>query len=276
MKYKIIKKINYENEIHEKQIYIDNMIKYIIEKMSTLGCQDSNNEDDEVSIVFSIGGDGTMMHTINSFVHKDPVFIGINAGNVGFLTAYNCEDVYNDQLFDSIMNKPRIETRSLVECLYKNHSYTATNEISLNPDEINQVVEFSVEIENNHDNIFRRAGTYKANTLLLSTPMGSSAYNKNAGGAIVDHNMNSVQFTLVASMYSGTHPVLFNENSLLKIIAEKPFNIYVDGIRKEKIEKGDFIYVKVHNKKARILLPDSWNQFHVMAKKLHWNNGNEF
>lgn len=276
MNYTIIKKVNFYDEEIKKQTLINAVIatiKMFMSEKSHTFIDESELEGNNLDFVFSIGGDGTMMHSVNSLVGFDPLFIGINAGNVGFLTAYEPSDIFNGQVFEDLFSHARIEKRSLVEYQFQDKIILSANEIALYPPKINQVVDFSMEIQNNQCEKFRPAGDYQANTLLLSSPMGSTAYNKNAGGAIIDPNMNAIQFTLVAPTLEGTHPVVFGEETLLKVIANRDLVILSDGMETTKLKKGDFFLAKVAKSKARLLLPEEWNFFSLLAKKLHWNNG---
>lgn len=279
MNYTLFKKINYEQETVEKKNLIKSLIATIHSQMSELGHvyinHSENINSEKIDLVFSVGGDGSMMHSINSFIEHDPIYIGINAGNLGFLTAYDPNDVFNGKVFQDLEKNKRIELRSLIECHFNDTIKTAANELAIYPKEINQIIDFSMEIENNNSNIFRRAGTYLANALLLSTPIGSTAYTKNVGGAIVDPNSYTIQFALVASMNSGTHPILFNEGTKIKIIANRPLDVFVDGIKSFELLKGDFFYANVFDQKAQFLLPPDWNYFNILSKKLLWNNGKE-
>ena len=281
--YAIGNKLNYNDESPEKQAHIDNLINIIHERMRESGCQfneDPYNEKN-VSLFFSIGGDGTMLHSIGknitSHFENSPIFVGVNAGNVGFLTPYEASNVLDGSLFDDIFSEDsRIEKRSLIRYdLSDGTNFTAVNELAINPTKINDMVNFSMFVDHIGDGTFRPSGHYSANTLLLSTPMGSTAYNKNAGGAIIDPNTSSIQFTLIAPTLLGNRPVVFNNNAKIKIVANNTIDIWNDGQQTTRLEKGDFIIVSVKEIAARILLPKDWNYFSFLSKKLYWNNGQD-
>lgn len=102
---------------------------------------------------------------------------------------------------------------------------------------------------------------------------GSTAYNKNAGGAILEPNMSAMQFTLIAPTLLGSRPIIFNEQSRIKIIANGRLDIWNDGNKSSQLNQGDCFIVSIHKNKAKIMLPDDWNYFNFLSKKLHWNNG---
>lgn len=276
MNYTIFRKINFHEESVSKQNMINAVmatIKANMNKVKATYIDPENKFNRNIDVVFSVGGDGSMMHSVNYFIPHSPIYIGINAGNVGFLTAYEPNDVFEGRIFDDLFCNKRIEDRFLIEYSFKDNTKVSANEIAIYPLEINQTIDFSMEIENNNSNIFRRAGTYQANALLLSTPIGSTAYNRNVGGAIIDPNVKAIQFALVASMNSGTSPIVFDGNTKIKIIANKPFAIYSDGIKIHEVAIGEYLMAYVREGAAKFLLPENWNYFNSLSKKLHWNNG---
>lgn len=176
MFYTIEKKINYNNEKVEKQYLIDAIIATIKMFMSNEGHTyiEDSEKIEHLDYVFSVGGDGTMMHTVSKYINKSPIYIGINAGNVGFLTPYEVEDVFNGVLFQDIFKEERrVEDRSLIQYDINGETFNTVNEIAINPPEINQMIDFSMEVDHSYTGTFRKAGQYSANTLLLSTAMGN-------------------------------------------------------------------------------------------------------
>lgn len=287
MKYIVEKKLNYHVEGEEKRNHIDLVISKIHEKMKENGVAESKNGEHN-DLIFSVGGDGTMLHSIGKHIQayyndpkinvKAPLFIGINAGNVGFLTPYETSHVLDGTVFNDLFrnSEPRSEERALIKYETQDGKvFTVVNELAINPTAINDLVEFSMEVEHFGNGIFKKSGKYSANTLLLSTPMGSTAYNKNAGGAIIDPNTRSIQFTLVAPMLLGNRPIVFGEKTKIKIVAEKTIDIWADGQNTTRLEKGESIIVSLEDISANILLPEDWNYFSFLTKKLHWNNGKE-
>ena len=52
-----------------------------------------NNKDISLDYVFSIGGDGTFLRSVQSFYSFNPLFITINTGNFGYLCEYKKEEI---------------------------------------------------------------------------------------------------------------------------------------------------------------------------------------
>lgn len=273
--YVINLKINYDNETIEKQNIINCIKDKITFIMDKKGISLASENDDHVDYVFSIGGDGTMLHSMHKYINKDSLVIGINAGNVGFLTPYEISDLNDDSIFKflELDSKPRVERRCILEYEFDGKRFGAVNEYAFTAHHPNQVIGFTVDSE--IDGIVSKTGLYKANTLLLSTPSGSTAYNMNAGGAIVDPSIRAIQMLIIAPNVLGNRPLIFNEKSTLHVTFTTDIEIFSDGILTSTIPAGEKISIKLMEKDSKILVPDDWNFYSILSKKLHWNNGRD-
>jgi len=268
-------KFNYDSETKEKQATINCIRDKITRLMKEHNISLASKDDDHVDYVFAIGGDGTMLHSMHQYINKDSLIIGINAGNVGFLTPYEISDLNNDSLFKFLEpgSNPRIEKRCILEYEFEGQRFGAVNEYAFTANHPNNVISFTVESE--IDGIISKTGLYKANTLLLSTPSGSTAYNMNAGGAIVDPSMRSIQMLMIAPTVLGNRPLIFNEKATLHVTFTTDIEVFSDALLTSTIPAGKTLSIGLMKKDSRILVPDDWNFYSILSKKLHWNNGRD-
>lgn len=273
--FKICQKLNYATETKEKQANVDNVSFYIREKMLAAGFSEADNKTKEVDFVFSIGGDGTMLHSMRSHLYKGSLVVGVNAGNVGFLTPYNLEDILSSDVISLVENNPRIEKRSILAHSFGSNRGYAVNDYAITAPGPNDMVDFSVEIE--HRSERSRAGRYRANALVLSGPCGSTAYNMNAGGSIVDPVVKCMQMVMVAPTTLGARSLIISKNSKIHVTIHSPAKTFADGILIQDVETNNehTFTVSLLQKESHILVPQDWNFFSVLAKKLHWNNGKD-
>ena len=271
--YVINLKINYDNETIEKQKTINCIKDKIMSLMDQKGIVLASDDDSHVDYVFSIGGDGTMLHSMHKYINKDSLIIGINAGNVGFLTPYEISTLNDGSLFNFLEpnTHPRIEKRCILEYEFDGKRFGAVNEYAFTARHPNYVIGFTVDSE--IDGIVSKTGLYKANTLLLSTPSGSTAYNMNAGGAIVDPSIRAIQMLMIAPTVLGNRPLIFNEKATLHVTFTTEIEVFSDGILTSVIPAGKTISINLMKKDSKILVPDDWNFYSILSKKLHWNNG---
>lgn len=275
--FKIIRKMNYETETLEKREQVDSVTNRIKEVMNQAGFSEATDTDKTIKYVFSVGGDGTMLHSMHHNISKGATVIGINAGNVGFLTPYNLGDVFKGSLFNFLDENatPRIEKRSILKHKFGKKTGVAVNEYAFTAEAPNEMIEYSIEVE--YKGQISRAGHYKANALVISGPCGSTAYNMNAGGAIVDPSMKSIQIMMIATTTFGGRPLLMGKNSTIHIKFKNKAKVFSDGIFVSNISPEDnFSFsISLMKRESNVLVPDDWNFYSVLSKKLHWNNGKE-
>jgi NAD+ kinase len=273
--FKVCQKLNYATETKEKQNNVDSLTSYIKQKMLTGGFTEATEKDTSVDYVFSIGGDGTMLHSMRNHVKKGSIVIGINAGNVGFLTPYNMEDILSSDVVSLIdeTNNPRIEKRSMLSNLVKKETGYAVNDYAITANGPNDMVDFSIEVE--HRGQTNKAGFYRANAVVVSGPCGSTAYNMNAGGAIIDPVVKCMQLVMVAPTTLGARSLIISKRSTIHVVMHSKANVYSDGILSHELVSGDRFSISMLPRECNILVPQNWNFFSVLAKKLHWNNGRD-
>ncbi len=75
-----------------------------------------------------------------------------------------------------------------------------------------------------------KAGRYKANGVLVSGPCGSTAFNMNAGGAIVDPSVKCMQILMIAPTTLGSRPIILGKNTTVNLFFHKKAKVFSDGI----------------------------------------------
>lgn len=275
--YKICIKLNYAQETVTKQAEITKLIGFIHSVMKGAGWREAVEYDTVIDYVFSIGGDGTMLHTMQDHVITKSIVVGINAGNVGFLTPYNIENVYDMSVFNFLNADftPRVEHRSILKHSFDHRSEhgMAVNEYTFTNDKVNGVLDFSIEVD--YKGQVSKAGHYRANALLISGPCGSTAYNMNAGGAIVDPTVRCMQIMMVAPTILGIRPLIIGRNSIIRLKFHNNAEVFIDGQPHTSIPstEDETFSIELLSEESRVLLPDDFNFYSMLSTKLHWNNG---
>lgn len=156
-------------------------------------------DEEEPDIVLSIGGDGTLLHAFHKYINRleHTAFIGIHTGHLGFYADWKPEEM--EKLVLSIARKefnvieyPLLEVMINYRYSDKSATYLALNESTVKSPEVTLVMD--VELNGEHFERFRGDG------LCMSTPSGSTAYNKALGGAIIHPSFSAMQLTEMASI----------------------------------------------------------------------------
>lgn len=159
-------------------------------------------DDVNPDIVFSVGGDGTFLKAVHAYINQlDRVtFIGINSGSLGFFYDFSKEEI--PKIVKSI-NDSKYAFREVNllkgEVFYKESQETiyALNEIRMeNPFHtlISNVLINDEELE-----------LYRGNGLMVASSLGSSAYNKSLGGALIDNDLQALELTEIATIQNNVY-----------------------------------------------------------------------
>ena len=160
---------------------------------------DMEYDEAEPDLVISVGGDGTLLEAFHRYCHRlnETAFIGVHTGHLGFYADWVPSEV--EKLVIEIAKTPfQVIEYPLLEIIIRpkeydqEHRYLALNESSVKTAEGSVVLD--VEIKGEHFETFRGDG------LCISTPSGSTAYNKALGGAIIHPSIEAIQITEMASI----------------------------------------------------------------------------
>lgn len=220
----------------------DDLSRQLTERFHTLAAARGFSPDERrPDIVISIGGDGTLLQAFHRYNHQlDRVsFIGVHTGHLGFYADWQAHEL--DELVAKMASdEPQYVRYPLVEVVSNtsdgSERYLALNEFTLKGVEGTLVA--SIHINDELFEMFRGDG------IVVSTPSGSTAYNKSLGGAVIHPSIESLQIAEIASINNRVYRTLGSSVVLPKhhhcdIISEKESQrlaLVVDHI---SIERND-------------------------------------
>ncbi|MCF0216546.1 MAG: NAD(+)/NADH kinase [Fibrobacteraceae bacterium] len=181
-------------------------------------------------LLLAIGGDGTVLSAAHIALGHDIPVLGVNAGRVGFLAETRVEDLANT-LDDLLNGNFSTRERMMIDAVVmkgkrKILEQTVLNEIHIRAHAPERMV--SVGVEYNGTALTE----YWADSLLVSTPTGSTAYNLAAGGPIIHPATSAVVLTPVAPSSLSMRPLVLSLSpKTLKISssAEHAVDLVFDG-----------------------------------------------
>lgn len=178
-------------------------------------------DEENPDLVISIGGDGTILNAVHQYMDKNCAFIGLHTGTLGFFTDYQLDEL-NQFIQDIIKNEYQLFDRNLLEVKINKKDKTETlyalNELRLDQGLRTQTI--IVYINNVLFEIFR------GNGLCISTPSGSTGYNKSLGGSIIYPGIPLMQLTEVAGIHHNAYrslgsSLILDESQTIKLISEQ-------------------------------------------------------
>lgn len=178
-------------------------------------------DEERPDIVFSIGGDGTLLSAFHRYSNQLGTikFVGIHTGHLGFYTDWR--DYELEELVEGLSYSGKSVSYPLLDVTVhyegKSKHFLSLNECLIR--RVNGTLLGDVYIE---DEFFER---FRGDGLAVSTPTGSTAYNKSIGGAVIHPRVNALQLTEIASLNNRVYRTL---GSPLIISNSESISIYLD------------------------------------------------
>lgn len=260
----IVKKLNAPDtdEIHELVMHI----KYMCESKG-IGFLDDDLNLSHETLIISLGGDGTMMYSMKLAALNKCLCIGVNLGNLGFLTPFDKDFIYSKKFTKllSDTSDKRIEKRYMID--FDNKS--VINEFVLASTSSRDMIQYEIYV----DNVLM--GSHTTSAFVLSTASGSTAYALNCGGSILSPDERIMQILNVNPASLGTRPIMLGHNKHIKVAVTNIrgnglLDLRADGVSVEINDQRVFEF-SMSNESVDVLLPLDYNFFNNLSDKLSWN-----
>ena len=193
-------------------------------------------------LLLAIGGDGTVLSAAHMALGHDTPILGVNAGRVGFLAETRVEGL--SQTLDSLLagdfsTRERMMIDAVVYHGKKQIAkQTVLNEVHVRAHAPERMVNVSVEYNGT------ALTDYWADSLLVSTPTGSTAYNLAAGGPIIHPATPAVVLTPVAPSSLSVRPLVLSLSSKklqMKSAVDGPLDLVFDGRTTVVLKPNDVV-----------------------------------
>lgn len=224
----------------------------------------------KLDFVLVLGGDGTLLAAARAVAKAKVPVLGINLGSLGFLTEIPVEELY--PTLDAIDKQQcGTEERSMVRCEIMRADacvarYDALNDVVVGKSTIARLNHCDVYV----DNVFVSA--YKADSLIVSSPTGSTAYSLAAGGPILMPSVEAFVITPV-SAHSLTHrPLVVRDSSEIEILVktgDEEAYLSIDGQVGMPMYDGDRLRCRKSEHRVKLLRMRK-TFFDVLRTKLKW------
>ncbi len=220
-------------------------------------------------MLFTFGGDGTMLDAVCFVGNSNIPLIGVNLGRLGFLAAIPAEEV-EDAILSLVRGSYTLEKRTLLHLdssipLF-NGSPFALNEFTIHRQDTSSMIKIHTYLNGEFLN------TYWADGLIVATPTGSTGYSLSCGGPVVFPQTSSFVITPVAPHNLNTRPIIVPDNNVISFEIEgrtEQFLCTLDA-RTETIKSNVQIAVKKENFLVSLVRPDEHNFLKTIRQKLYW------
>lgn len=229
-------------------------------------------DGDQVDFVAVLGGDGTMLSAARKFSPNAIPIVGINMGKFGFLTETTVEQC-RETLTDVLEENYRIRDRMMLHCQLQRDGEVMQETIGLNDVVVSRTclsrlltIDFFVDGET--------VNTYRADGLIVATPVGSTAHSLSAGGPIVVPEMDAFIVSPICPHTLSNRPIVLPPDTELEVrpgeYAERPA-MTVDGHIFSPLDEGDVVRVRRAKEKLRLIQTGRQHYFQTLRNKLGWS-----
>lgn len=221
-------------------------------------------------LVIAIGGDGTLLSTARNFGYYDIPVLGINLGNLGFLTDIAPADLTFELkkiMEGNFVKDKRIFLEAGVEG--KNERYKALNEIVLHSGSIAQLIEYDLFIDNEF--VYRQ----KADGLIISTPTGSTAYSLSGNGPIISPEVKAITLLPMFPHSLNARTLITGHDKQIRLRVRGKSRAYLsmDSHHNLKVSSKEDVYIQKANTELTLIHPTEHSFFSSCRDKLGWSLG---
>jgi NAD+ kinase len=225
----------------------------------------------KADMLFSLGGDGTMLHSVRLVRNSGIPIAGINMGRMGFLSSIPRSEIIN-AVDDILDQRFRIVKRTLInllspKSLFGDFSF-AFNELSINKKENSSLVVVHVWV---NDQLLH---SYWADGLIVATPTGSTAYSLSCGGPIITPDSSNFVITPIAPHNLSVRPVVIPDSSIIRIRVDSRDQLALVSLDSQTAIITPDIELVVGKADYEINLVQRLNEnfFSTLRAKLNWGS----
>jgi NAD+ kinase len=206
-----------------------------------------------LDLAISLGGDGTMLRTVDLVYESGAAVLGVNVGHMGYLTEVEPKDL-DDSLVRLLSGDFEVEERMVLEVVLGSRGVAAGRRWALN----------EIVIEKTRDGRLARLDvdingtpftTYVADGVIIATPTGSTAYSFSARGPIVSPRHRCLLLTPVSPHMLFDRSLVLDADEELRFTVADGATVVVmlDGRELGQLETGDTVTCTGGPKPARLV-----------------------
>ena len=246
-------------------LYIDESFAYKNEKVSALKYKDFVNK---VDLIIVFGGDGTLLNSAREYLEHEIPILGVNMGNVGFLTDIKVSN-FDMAIKDILEGNYKIEERNLVSAEFNESQIYGLNEVVVHSGAYAQLMRYRLNVNN------RVVYEQRSDGLIIATPTGSTAYSLSAGGPIIHPSLDVWTILPMLPQSLSSRPfIISSDESVVVELFEGPNDnakICVDGQDAIDVPYGVKIAISKMKKTLKLVHPKDNDFFEACREKLGWS-----
>jgi NAD+ kinase len=224
-----------------------------------------------LDLLITLGGDGTIVHAVDTVVNEGVPILGVKLGRLGFLAEVEPEGLA-PALAALCAGQYTVEERLMLHAeLWRDgqvlYQAEAINDVVMARGSASRTVRVAVEVDGHH------MMTQTADGVIVSTPTGSTAYCLAAGGPIVAPDVPSMIITPIAAHLAVARAIVIAaaRRLCLRLLKGPGAMLTVDGQSEVALEQEDEVYCTASAQSARLVRFGNDGHFYeTVLRRLRW------
>ncbi|MFN3849429.1 MAG: NAD kinase [Spirosomataceae bacterium] len=225
----------------------------------------------DADVVFSLGGDGTLLETLSHVGERELPILGFNFGRLGFLASVSPQKIQRS-IYLLMNNEYEIDERTMVHAdsdmpFFEQGMNFALNEIAISKTDTSSMIVIHAYLNGEFLN------SYWADGLMVSTATGSTGYSLSCGGPLVMPHSRNFIITPICPHNLFVRPLVVSDESTISFKVESRSNNYLVSMDSRATIVNDTdaeIVVKKENFKAKLVKMEGDEFLNILRNKLNW------
>ncbi|MDD5786276.1 NAD(+) kinase [Campylobacter lanienae] len=218
-------------------------------------------------VIVSLGGDGNFIATCRRAAQSEVYIYGVHTGHLGFLTDSTLDEFgeFLDQFLNGIYD---IERPYMLRANFNKNGIITTklafNDIVLMRKKIDTTSHIDAFLNSKYFN------SYFGDGVIISSAMGSTAYNMSAGGPIIHPLCDAYSVTPICSHSLTQRPLVLPREFRLEFRSNDDVVVLIDGQDRFDLIEFDSVDIGVSDIRVNLLRQKGRDYFGVLKEKLRW------
>lgn len=248
----------------------------------------SPDDANGAELIVVLGGDGTLLGAARQSAPLGIPLLGVNVGKLGYLASHDLDSLRREA--PGVFGDDELELRTvpLLEVVVRRGGRelpagTALNECVVTAGPPFRVIRLGLVIDG------FEAAEVDGDGLIVSTPLGTTAYNVSAGGPIVHPGADTLAITPIAAHSLSFRPIVVPGSSVVEIRlvtanegdcckapgehesgVEGGTTLVLDGQTLRPLCTGDTVRIATGARSAKFVVNPESNYWRTLATKMHW------
>ena len=203
----------------------------------------------EVDVVVGVGGDGTLLEAAHIAHASDLPVVGVNLGTVGYLTEFEPDELPVLLKVLAMEPSPERGRMTIRADAAEGQTWHGINDVVLEKVLSQRVVRIAVTIDGEYFT------TYRADGIIVATPLGSTAYSLSVGGPVLAPELEALVLSPVAPHSLLTRSLVLAPETVIEFEVASPrtVRINLDGREACVLGEGEGLVVRKGKRPVRFI-----------------------